>query len=93
MRSTLGFCKLVGESAIEFGYLPIYDTYRTSFSTVFCMAQQNQQDEQDQPWKQIFRLYFREGIEFLFPEIACEIDWSKPIDFWIRSLEKLRLMQ
>ena len=53
------------------------------------MAQQNQQDEQDQPWKQIFRLYFREGIEFLFPEIACEIDWSKPIDFLDKEFGKI----
>ena len=53
------------------------------------MAQQTQQDEQDQPWKQIFRLYFREGIEFLFPEIAYEIDWSKPVDFLDKEFGKI----
>jgi hypothetical protein len=53
------------------------------------MAQQIQQDEQDQPWKQISRLYFREGIELLFPQIACEIDWSKPIDFLDKEFGKI----
>jgi len=38
------------------------------------MAKQAQQDEQDGPWKQILRLYFREGIEFFFPKVACEVD-------------------
>ena len=53
------------------------------------MAQQTQQDEQDQPWKQISRLYFREGIELLFPQVACEIDWSKPIDFLDKEFGKI----
>ena len=53
------------------------------------MPQQTQPDEQDQPWKQIFRLYFREGIELLFPQIACEVDWSRPIDFLDKEFSKI----
>ena len=53
------------------------------------MQKQTQPDEQDQPWKQIFRLYFREGIELLFPQIACEVDWSRPIDFLDKEFSKI----
>ncbi len=53
------------------------------------MVQKTQQDEQDAPWKQIFRLYYRQGMELLFPQIACEIDWSKPIEFLDKEFGKI----
>jgi hypothetical protein len=53
------------------------------------MAQTTQPDEQDAPWKQIFRLYYREGMELLFPQIACEIDWTQPIEFLDKEFGKI----
>jgi hypothetical protein len=37
--------------------------------------------DQDFPWKQILRQYFREAIEFFFPATAALIDWQKPPEF------------
>ena len=53
------------------------------------MARQAQQDEQDGPWKQILRLYFREGIEFFFPKVAYEVDWTQPIEFLDKEFGKI----
>jgi hypothetical protein len=53
------------------------------------MAKQIEPDEQDAPWKQILRLYFREGMEFFFPHVACEVDWTQPIDFLDKEFGKI----
>jgi hypothetical protein len=37
--------------------------------------------DQDSPWKQILRQYFREAIEFFFPNTAALIDWQRPPEF------------
>ncbi|OUC14969.1 MAG: hypothetical protein B0A82_09285 [Alkalinema sp. CACIAM 70d] len=46
-------------------------------------------DEQDSPWKKVLRLYFREALDFFFPEIAQVVDWTKPIEFLDKELLKL----
>ncbi|MGI0493277.1 hypothetical protein ACN4EG_15950 [Alkalinema pantanalense CENA528] len=48
-----------------------------------------QLDEQDSPWKKVLRLYFREALDFFFPEIAQVVDWAKPIEFLDKELLKL----
>ncbi|MGI0493963.1 DUF4351 domain-containing protein [Alkalinema pantanalense CENA528] len=48
-----------------------------------------QPDEQDSPWKKVLRLYFREALDFFFPEIAQGVDWTKPIEFLDKELLKL----
>ena len=53
------------------------------------MVKKIQQDEQDQPWKQILRLYFRDGMELLFPQVADEVDWLKPIEFLDKEFGKI----
>jgi hypothetical protein len=45
--------------------------------------------DQDSPWELVLRLYFREAIEFFFPTIAQDIDWTQPIDFLDKELQKL----
>ena len=37
----------------------------------------NDRADQDSPWKRILRFNFRAAIEFFFPTIAAEIDWSE----------------
>jgi predicted DNA-binding ribbon-helix-helix protein len=39
---------------------------------------QPEQDAQDSPWKTMVRTYLREGVEFLFPDVAAIVDWTKP---------------
>ena len=49
----------------------------------------NDRADQDSPWKRILRLYFREAIEFFFPNIADQIDWERPIEFLDKELQQL----
>jgi hypothetical protein len=46
-------------------------------------------DEQDSPWKKVLRQYFREALEFFFPEIAQVVDWTQPIEFLDKELLKI----
>jgi Domain of unknown function (DUF4351) len=45
--------------------------------------------DQDSPWKLILRRYFREAMEFFFPDIAKAIDWTKPIEFLDKKFQKI----
>jgi Domain of unknown function (DUF4351) len=45
--------------------------------------------DQDSAWKTVLRQYFREAMEFFFPSIAKEIDWTKPILFLDTELQKI----
>jgi hypothetical protein len=46
-------------------------------------------DNYDTPWKDILSAYFQEFLEFFFPEIAKEIDWSKGYELLDKELRKL----
>ncbi len=45
--------------------------------------------EQDNVWKEIIDSYFPQFMEFFFPNIYVEIDWSKPYEFLDKELEKI----
>ncbi|MGV0028492.1 DUF4351 domain-containing protein [Phormidesmis priestleyi] len=45
--------------------------------------------DQDSPWKQILRQYFREAIEFFFPATAALIDWHKPPEFLDKEYQQI----
>jgi Domain of unknown function (DUF4351) len=45
--------------------------------------------DQDSPWKLVLRQYFREAIEFFFPDIAKEVDWTKPIEFLDKEFQQI----
>ena len=49
----------------------------------------NERADQDSPWKLILRQYFREAIEFFFPDIAQQIDWTIPVEFLDREFQQL----
>jgi hypothetical protein len=43
----------------------------------------------DNPWKSVIDLYFRDFLRFFFPAIEADIDWSKPIVFLDKELQKV----
>jgi Domain of unknown function (DUF4351) len=45
--------------------------------------------EQDSPWKHILRQYFREAIEFFFPDVAKVVDWQQPIEFLDKEFQQI----
>jgi hypothetical protein len=65
-------------------------TYNQKPIKLIAMAKKkNDRADQDSPWKRILRFNFREAIEFLFPAIAAEIDWTKPIEFLEKEFQQL----
>ena len=46
-------------------------------------------DKYDSPWKEIIETYFRECLEFFFPDAAQGIDWSKSYTFLDKELQKI----
>jgi hypothetical protein len=54
------------------------------------MTQQNTENtDYDTPWKTFIELYFRDFLTFFFPHIEADIDWSKPIRFLDKELQKV----
>ncbi|MDM8516750.1 hypothetical protein QUF76_11160 [Desulfobacterales bacterium HSG16] len=47
-----------------------------------------QTDEYDSPWKEILETYFRDFVEFFFPEVAQGIDWKKGYTFLDKEFQK-----
>ena len=45
--------------------------------------------EYDSPWKEILDAFFREFIEFAFPELYAAIDWSKSIVTLDKELQQI----
>jgi hypothetical protein len=45
--------------------------------------------DQDSPWKLVLRQYFREAVEFFFPDIAKVVDWAKPVEFLETEFQKI----
>lgn len=43
----------------------------------------------DNPWKDFIEKYFRDFMTFFFPHIEADIDWSKPITFLDKELQKI----
>jgi hypothetical protein len=53
------------------------------------MVSSNARADQDSPWKLVLRQYFREAIEFFFPDIAKVVDWTKPVEFLDKEFQKI----
>jgi hypothetical protein len=49
----------------------------------------NDRADQDSPWKRVLRFDFKAAIEFLFPPIADEIDWTIPVEFLEKEFQQL----
>jgi hypothetical protein len=53
------------------------------------LTENQQTDDYDSPWKEIFEQYFREFIEFFFPEAHSDIDWEKGYVFLDKELQQI----
>jgi hypothetical protein len=48
-----------------------------------------EETDYDNPWKSVIELYFRDFLRLFFPAIEADIDWSKPIVFLDKELQKV----
>ncbi len=46
-------------------------------------------DDYDSPWKEILSTYFQEFMEFFFPKIAREIDWTRGYELLDKELRQI----
>jgi len=46
-------------------------------------------DDYDSPWKEILSAYFQEFMEFFFPHIAREIDWTRGYELLDKELRQI----
>jgi hypothetical protein len=46
-------------------------------------------DQFDSPWKDILEAYFQDFIQFFFPQIHAQIDWSRGYDFLDQELRQV----
>ncbi len=43
----------------------------------------------DSPWKEILERYFEAFVEFFFPAVHARIDWSQPVEFLDKELQRV----
>jgi hypothetical protein len=48
-----------------------------------------QKTDYDNPWKDFIERYFHDFMRFFFPQIDADIDWTKPIVFLDKELQKV----
>ncbi|MFN2266961.1 MAG: hypothetical protein ABR533_01695 [Desulfonatronovibrio sp.] len=46
-------------------------------------------DEYDSPWKIALERYFPEFMEFFFPDVHSDIDWSAGYEFLDKELQQV----
>ncbi len=49
----------------------------------------NHKDDYDSPWKEGMELYFKELMEFFFPDIASQIAWERGYQFLDKELQQI----
>ncbi|MCF8076180.1 MAG: hypothetical protein K9K63_03905 [Desulfotignum sp.] len=50
---------------------------------------ENHNDDYDSPWKEGMELYFKELMQFFFPDIAREIAWKRGYEFLDKELQQV----
>ncbi len=50
---------------------------------------ENHTDDYDSPWKEGMELYFKELMQFFFPDIAREIAWDRGYQFLDKELQQV----
>jgi hypothetical protein len=50
---------------------------------------ENHTDDYDSPWKEGMELYFKELMQFFFPDIAREIAWARGYQFLDKELQQV----
>ncbi|MEQ9549666.1 MAG: hypothetical protein RIM23_08620 [Coleofasciculus sp. G3-WIS-01] len=46
--------------------------------------------EYDSPWKESISLYFREFLNFFYPQIEEDIDWERGFEFLDTELQQIK---
>jgi hypothetical protein len=46
-------------------------------------------DAYDSPWKDVLEAYFQDFMQFFFPDIHAEIDWSRGYEFLDQELSQI----
>ena len=54
---------------------------------IFMSEEQIKTGRYDSPWKFIIGRYFREFMDFFFPDASKKIDWSVPYEFLDKEFE------
>ena len=49
----------------------------------------NNHDDYDSPWKEGMELYFKELMQFFFPDIAAQIAWKRGYEFLDKELQQV----
>ncbi|QTA91234.1 Uncharacterized protein dnm_072980 [Desulfonema magnum] len=52
------------------------------------MTDEKTQDQYDSPWKELLERYFREFLEFFFPDAAEGIDWQRGHEFLDKEFQQ-----
>ena len=47
------------------------------------------QNDYDSPWKDILETWFREFMEFFFPDVAADIDWTRNYEFLDKEFQQI----
>lgn len=53
------------------------------------MVNKTPQTEYDSPWKQMLQLYFEDFMQFFFPQVHEQIDWSRGFEFLDQELQQV----
>ena len=56
----------------------------------FLMKQKKKKTEQDTPWKDIVETFFPQFLEFFFPDIHRDIDFTKKYEWLDKELQKIQ---
>lgn len=48
-----------------------------------------QRSDYDSPWKEILEAYFRDFMQFFFPQIETEIAWERGYEFLDKELQQV----
>jgi hypothetical protein len=64
---------------------------RNIFDIMPTMTDSQPNNDFDSPWKESIEKFFPAFMSFFFPEITQEIDWSKPVEFLDKELEKVTI--
>jgi hypothetical protein len=46
--------------------------------------------EYDSPWKESISLYFREFLNFFYPQIEADINWERGFEFLDTELQQIK---
>ncbi len=43
----------------------------------------------DNPWKEAIEVFFEDFVQFFFPQVHADVDWSRPVEFLDKELQQI----